>query len=56
MRVCCARMTLDVLNDVEDGVIAIVPSLSHAAFAYGKHTSSRRTSCCVLGRIVIYAE
>lgn len=42
MRVCCARMSSDVLND-------IILCLNYAASAYGKYTSSCRTSCCVLG-------
>jgi hypothetical protein len=56
MRVCCARMSSDVLNDVEDVVFSIILCLNYAASSYRKDTSSRRTSCCALGRIVISAE
>lgn len=35
MRVRCARMSSDVLDVVEDGVLC----LNHAAYAYGKDTS-----------------
>ena len=48
MRVCCARMSSDVLNDVEDELFSIILRLNHVA--------SGRTSCCVLGRIVISVE
>jgi hypothetical protein len=36
MRVCCARMSSDVLNDVEDVVFSIILCLNYAASSYRK--------------------